>query len=863
MAKNKAYNKLVAGTMTAAMVAGVVTPAAAATKSFPDVPADHWAADSINYLVDKGAINGKPDGTFAPTEEIDRASAAVIMASTLNLPIEEGAQPTFEDAKNHWAAKYIAAVEKAGVIKGDDKGNFNPDGKINRASMASMLVNAYDLEKQVSGDLTTQFDDLKGHWGEKQANILVELGISKGTDNGWAPEKSVTRAEAAQFIAQTDMNYGKKEAKEAKVESVKALNATQVEVNFNKAVNKDTVIDSTNKTVKNINFTSLDGKAVENATGELSKDGKKLTITAGKKTTDQTQTVFEGRYDIKIDGVKDTDGKDVAKYEGKNIDFGKDTTAPAITNVEKVNSSTVKVHFSEPLSAAGNWSFKNAKGEDVKVTSSFKAGDSAVTLTIDGGVKAGTEITATVIGAKDQAGNLVSPNPTSVKFTKGDKDGVAPTVASVTAKGLNKFEIKFSEEVQGLNAGNIYIGGTALTTADVIKQDEADKTKYEVTLVTPKAAGVHKVEVKGTTATPSAKVTDLSGEELKDFSQLVEFKADTVAPKYVSSEVVVDTETKEEKLVLTFDKEVVQPAAFTTTAATELNKDLVTTTGTLTAGQLSVNPKNKKQLEVALKDVKFNGNALAKDATYTVKFAKGAISDTNTNQTEAFEVKFKRGADGQAITTAKPAVSSVTATNSNTVIVTFDQAVDGVTATNAANYSIAGLDIEKAVLSNGTDANGKVVANTVTLTLKKGTNTLNGDRDITIQNVKAKNGEVMDKATKTVANMKENVAPTVVSAKYSNTDADGKVNEITLTFSEAVELPQDAFNFFVGNATTGTETKNATVATPGTKEVKVSVNPSLDTDTIAKGITLKLNNGKAVADVNGNALDFTSIKATN
>ena len=76
---------------------------------------------------------------------------------------------------------------------------------------------------------------------------------------------------------------------------------------------------------------------------------------------------------------------------------------------------------------------------------------------------------------KGNINNLINPNPTTVTFTKGDKDGVAPTVQSVTAKGLNKFEIKFSEEVQGLAVGNVYVGGTALTGADTIKQDTTDK----------------------------------------------------------------------------------------------------------------------------------------------------------------------------------------------------------------------------------------------------------------------------------------------------------------------------------------------------------------------------------------------------
>ncbi len=228
MAKTNSYKKVIAGTMTAAMVAGVVSPVAAAGKSFPDVPAGHWAEESINYLVDKGAIVGKPDGTYGPTESIDRASAAVIFTKILNLPVDENAQPSFKDAKNLWSSKYIAAVEKAGVVKGDGKENFYPDGKIDRASFASMLVSAYNLKDKVNGELVTTFEDLLDHWGEEKANILINLGISVGTGGKWEPNKSVSRAEAAQFIALTDKKYGKKDNAQAYVTDVKVSEPTKL-----------------------------------------------------------------------------------------------------------------------------------------------------------------------------------------------------------------------------------------------------------------------------------------------------------------------------------------------------------------------------------------------------------------------------------------------------------------------------------------------------------------------------------------------------------------------------------------------------------------------------------------------------------
>ncbi|MFB5578804.1 S-layer homology domain-containing protein [Bacillus cereus] len=175
----------------------------AAPQSFPDVP--RWAEESVYYLVHKQVISGMPDGTFASNKVLSRAEAATIMAKILGLEVKEGEKPTFTDSQDHWATSYIAAVEKAGVIKGEGNGKFNPNGQMTRAAMAAMLVQAYQLDKKVNEELPTLFADVKDHWGEKFINILVGMGISSGVDGEhWQPDRSITRAEAAQLVAVTD-----------------------------------------------------------------------------------------------------------------------------------------------------------------------------------------------------------------------------------------------------------------------------------------------------------------------------------------------------------------------------------------------------------------------------------------------------------------------------------------------------------------------------------------------------------------------------------------------------------------------------------------------------------------------------------
>ncbi|MGR5986172.1 S-layer homology domain-containing protein [Bacillus cytotoxicus] len=104
------YRKVVAGILTVAVLS-CPTSSLVAGKSFPDVPT--WAQDSVNYLVAKNVLDGKPDGTFAPIEEIDRGSATKLLASVLGLDVNKEAKPSFTDAQNHWAAPYIASSRKS------------------------------------------------------------------------------------------------------------------------------------------------------------------------------------------------------------------------------------------------------------------------------------------------------------------------------------------------------------------------------------------------------------------------------------------------------------------------------------------------------------------------------------------------------------------------------------------------------------------------------------------------------------------------------------------------------------------------------------------------------------------------------
>ncbi|CAM4043085.1 amidase [Bacillus luti] len=198
------YKAIAAGMLAASLLAYPVS-SLAETKKFTDVPDNAWSKDAIYYLVERNVISGMTDSTFVPQGLLTRAEAATIVAKAIGLKVNPAAKPSFNDSKNHWAAQYIAAIEKENIIAGRGAGVFDPDGKVTRAEMASMLVKAYKLQGFVKAPITNKFTDLENHFGKEAANILVALEISAGTGaKTWSPDLSIPREQAAQMTYKAD-----------------------------------------------------------------------------------------------------------------------------------------------------------------------------------------------------------------------------------------------------------------------------------------------------------------------------------------------------------------------------------------------------------------------------------------------------------------------------------------------------------------------------------------------------------------------------------------------------------------------------------------------------------------------------------
>ncbi|TCI57340.1 hypothetical protein EVJ24_00760 [Exiguobacterium sp. SH1S21] len=650
----------------------------------------------------------------------------------------------------------------------------------------------------------------------KDGKLTAEAAGLPAGDHSFVLKSGEVVSEAVNFSVEAPM-----------VKAINQLNGTQVEVKFNKAVDKSTLLES-NGDFKAGVFTmrAIDSQVQGTFKGVLSADGMTLTVTSTQQ--------LEKRYDVVIDKVKTVKGDEVEKY-AKIVSLAKDMTAPTIAGVEQTVSTKATVKFSERMTAFAGITYKYADGSAVAagaVTGSIAQGADYAELTLDASkLTANKEIVATFIGARDLAGNLITPNPATASFRLGVKDGVKPVVSSVVQTGASEFTIQFSEALQAAPA----VSATNTSVSSVTKVDN-DASKY-VVKTTSVLEGVKTVSVSS--------YTDLSGEAGDNFSRVYTFVKDVVEPKVVSSVVVVDATDKKEYLELTFDKNVVL-----TNATVEANgtyvKDFVTKSidGSAT-GLAYKNADNKKVVRVALASLLSGANE--KGASYNVDLVlAGVASESGVAQTAA-KASFVRSEDGTPVNETKVAVvgaSSFTqkAGDNSTVLVTFDKEVDGASATNISNYRIDGAVISSVTLLPV--AGGQQVAE---LKLAAGSNAFTGDRNVAVEGVKAKGSTVaMDRFT-AVANLKENVAPTVTSAKLVDT------NKVRITFSEVV-TDAAALDFEVlvgGKAQATAEIVNSGVGASAVSTVDVTI-ATVNADKLSKGLSLKLVDTLDIVDAAGN-----------
>jgi trimeric autotransporter adhesin len=708
MAYQPKNRKFLAGTITAAVVASAIAPAASAAEvKFTDLAGlDAETNTAIESLVGLEVIKGYPDGTFKPNQTINRGQAAEMTVKALKLDTPAPTGKVFEDLSDKsYYAKFAEALAKAGLIPAT--GKFGAGTDMTREAMAVALVTGLGLK---ATDKAVDVKDLETASPEARdaIKILAQHDVTKLLDGKFNPKDAVKRSQFALFFFRGVEAAGLNQT--AVTAEVKVVDVNKIEVKFNKAVDTTKVTAALKIGAASLYTTSTfseDKKSVVLTAPSAIATGSYNVVISGIAAADVVKPITVEAAAPKAISVSNTEAylKDnavvtfsVLNQYGTDMGVKANNTDLVVTAYNVTQSKAVDVVKTSTKSELGlNLTTGAAKvGDEVRVILTYKgvtvtkvlkvvadAANADITLGTVAPLKDKTRITTGETGLelpyvlKDQYGNdkkITNLATSGVTFVSSDNTVVNPASFSVDA---TTGKITFTAGAAGTATITAIINATGKVAQTTVTVNGTSALKT-VVISSPTAlisAGqTVNLDLAGTDQFGGA-VTDFSGVAVSDNHENVTASIVNGKLKVVTSGTAAGTATITLKkasdatvtygtITITFEK-VAEPTVL-------VSVDTVSTleVGATTTVKLSdIKVKDQYGRDFALTDasqvtvkaVDDDFTGVKQDATNKLKFdAAGAPG------TEAVSFTLANGAT-KTVTFATVATSSVTSYSINTV----------------------------------------------------------------------------------------------------------------------------------------------------------------------------------------------------
>ncbi|WP_079909960.1 S-layer homology domain-containing protein [Paenibacillus sp. 32352] len=172
--KKKMMAAVIAGASLLSVMGGI-----SAAPQFSDVNG-HWGKDQIEFALAEGYVDGYPDGTFRPEQNVTRAEFMKLVIDALKFKKQDG-------PGKDWYAPYVTSAVANGIHLADEFPADHMNDPITREEMARIAVRAtgeanYDVKKWMY--------------------LATSKGIINGMDDAGTlgPEQPTTRAQAITVI---------------------------------------------------------------------------------------------------------------------------------------------------------------------------------------------------------------------------------------------------------------------------------------------------------------------------------------------------------------------------------------------------------------------------------------------------------------------------------------------------------------------------------------------------------------------------------------------------------------------------------------------------------------------------------------
>ena len=183
-----------------------VVTAPASELPFTDVPATEWYYEYVLAAYTDKLMQGVSETTFEPYSDMTRAMLVTMLYRLEGSPEVEGkVTDVFTDcADGQWYSDAVLWANKNGVVEGRTDTTFDPNAKLTRQEMATILYR-YSVYK--GADEVTEpeisFTDAASiaDWAEAAVSYCAESGLMNGVDgNAFNPNGTANRAMGATVL---------------------------------------------------------------------------------------------------------------------------------------------------------------------------------------------------------------------------------------------------------------------------------------------------------------------------------------------------------------------------------------------------------------------------------------------------------------------------------------------------------------------------------------------------------------------------------------------------------------------------------------------------------------------------------------
>ena len=170
---------------------------------FP-APARAWYQDGVDWCLEKGLMDPLDNGDFRPEETATRAQTAEALWRAAGRPEPDEASSGFIDVESGASfEKAVCWAREQGIIMGDDRNAFMPEGTLTREQLAVMFFRALVKEDQGGAMGLAGYEDSGdvSDWAYSAMGWAVRSGLVNGTGEGrLSPQGPVTRGTLATLL---------------------------------------------------------------------------------------------------------------------------------------------------------------------------------------------------------------------------------------------------------------------------------------------------------------------------------------------------------------------------------------------------------------------------------------------------------------------------------------------------------------------------------------------------------------------------------------------------------------------------------------------------------------------------------------